>query len=363
MVPPSGRGALRLSGEARKYFIIAVDGGGIRGVIPSMLLRSLGDATILNADLFAGTSTGSLIAVGLAAGVGIGKITDTYLDPRACRTIFTPYQRIAPGVGELFFPRYTGEGLRQIIRECAPDTTLGALTRHVIAPTFLLDGGSSATPQWHATAFHNLPGPVGLGGYAEAPLVDAIMASAAAPTYFPPHRYAGRLFADGGIMAQNPAMVALAAATRAGLVGDGGVPFDRVSILSLGTGRNESSFPPGGRRLLPPYGLLGWSWPRARGRTTPAMPLTDAVFDGVAELTHYQVESIIGRANYRRAQLELGPVAVPLNECGIVHAPGGLVERTEQYMAGTEWGDITRWVRERLGQSKVSPPEESGGRR
>lgn len=348
VVQPSGRGAFRLS-AAGKYFIIAVDGGGIRGVIPSLLLRSLGNDTIMRADLFAGTSTGSLIAVGLAAEIGIDKITDTYLDPAACRTIFTPYQRLAPGIGELFVPRYTGAGLRRIIESCAPHTTLGALRHHVIAPTFLLDGGSGRRPEWHATAFHNLPGDVGLGGYADAPLVDAIMASSAAPMYFPPHSYAGKLFADGGIMAQNPAMVALSAATRAGLVGDGGVAFDQVSILSLGTGRNESSYPPrGGGTFLPPYGLLGWSWPRPRGRTTPALPLTDAVFDGVAELTHYQVESIVGTANYRRAQLDLGTTAVPLNECGIVHAPGGLVERAERYMEGAEWREITRWVRERL---------------
>lgn len=369
-----------------KYFIISVDGGGIRGVIPAMLLRSIGQETISKASLFAGTSTGSLIAVGLAAGVEIEFITDTYLNPDACGTIFTPYvgspeqkdpgghlsllqklkgllvneeqQMFESGIGSVFeemlFPTYTAAGLREVIERCAPDTTLADLKHHVFVPTFVLDAITAGKPQWGATAFHNLPGPVGFGGHAEAPLVDAIMASAAAPLYFPPHSYAGKLFVDGGLMAQNPAMLALAAAIQAGLVGERGVPLDEVSILSLGTGSNTSSYPPPGIDFPPPYGMLGWSWPEPRGPSTPAVPLTDAILDGVAQVSDYQVEALIGKGNYRRAQVRLGTTAIALNDCAMLHAKGGLQDLANEYIATPDWQETIRWVKERLGQPPLS---------
>lgn len=362
-----------------QYFILSVDGGGIRGVIPSLLLRSIGNATITRANLFAGTSTGSLIAVGLAADVPIEKIAETYLDPKACQTIFTPYigsaehtdpaqhhslfqklkdllvteeQHLHAGIGsvleELLFPQYTAAGLQQIIEACAPNTTLAQLKHHVFVPTFVLNAGTPSGPQWEATAFHNLPGSVDFGGHADAPLVDAIMASAAAPLYFPPHQYDGKLFVDGGLMAQNPTMLALAAAMRARLVGEGGVPLEDVSILSLGTGTNESSYPPSGAEFPPPYGMLGWSWPKPRGTTTPAIPLTDAILDGVAQVTDYQVQSLIGRDNYRRAQVALGTEAIALNDCAMVHSKGGLVDLANQYIATDHWQETLQWVKDRL---------------
>jgi hypothetical protein len=364
-----------------KYFIISVDGGGIRGVIPAMLLRSIGQETIIKANLFAGTSTGSLIAVGLAADVKIEKITDTYLDPKACHTIFTPYMGspeqsdpaghlsllqklrgllvkedlhlLQSGIGsvfeELLFPQYTAAGLRRVIESCAPETTLGKLKHHVFVPTFVLNAITAAGPQWEATAFHNLPGPVGFGGHAAAPLVDAIMASAAAPLYFPPHPYDGMLFVDGGLMAQNPTMLALATAIGAGLVGERGVPLEEVSILSLGTGSNASSYPPAGVDFPPPYGMLGWSWPEPRGTSTPAVPLTDAILDGVAQVTDYQVQALIGKDNYRRAQVGLGTTTIALNDCAMVHASGGLEDLANRYIETSYWQDTIQWVKDRLG--------------
>jgi len=364
-----------------KYFIISVDGGGIRGVIPAMLLRSIGQETIIKASLFAGTSTGSLIAVGLAAEVKIEFITDTYLDPNACHTIFTPYvgsqeqkdpgahlsllqklrgllvseeQRMFDaGIGSVFeemlFPQYTAAGLRQVIEGCAPDTTLADLKHHVFVPTFVLNAITPAGPQWEATAFHNLPGPVGFGGHADAPLVDAIMASAAAPLYFPPHPYGERLFVDGGLMAQNPTMLALSAAIQAGLVGEQGVRLEDVSILSLGTGSNSSSYPPPGGDFPPPYGMLGWSWPEPRKPSTPAVPLTDAILDGVAQVTDYQVQALIGKDNYRRAQVKLGTTPIALNDCAMLHAKGGLEDLANEYIDTPYWQDTIQWVKDRLG--------------
>jgi Patatin-like phospholipase len=73
------------------YRILACDGGGIFGVITAKLLQALDRSVLDNIDLFAGTSTGSIIALGLASGVSIDTILDLYSSEQACSQIFQPY--------------------------------------------------------------------------------------------------------------------------------------------------------------------------------------------------------------------------------------------------------------------------------
>ncbi len=67
----------------RKNLAIAIDGGGIRGVIVtgalSMLEAQLGEPLHGRARLYAGTSTGSIISAALAAGLSASKIHELYL--------------------------------------------------------------------------------------------------------------------------------------------------------------------------------------------------------------------------------------------------------------------------------------------
>ena len=77
------------------YKILACDGGGIFGVITAKLLQSLDRNVLDNIDLFAGNSTGSIIALGLASGVSIDTIFDLYSSEQACSQIF----RAVPALG------------------------------------------------------------------------------------------------------------------------------------------------------------------------------------------------------------------------------------------------------------------------
>ena len=77
------------------YRILSCDGGGIRGVITTKLLQDLDLSVIKNMDLFAGTSTGSIIAIGLASGVPIDTIVELYSSQKACSKIFQPYLPLA----------------------------------------------------------------------------------------------------------------------------------------------------------------------------------------------------------------------------------------------------------------------------
>ena len=77
------------------YRILSCDGGGIRGVITAKLLQALEPSVLKNIDLFAGTSTGSIIALGLASGVPIDTIVELYSSQIACSKIFQPYLPLA----------------------------------------------------------------------------------------------------------------------------------------------------------------------------------------------------------------------------------------------------------------------------
>ena len=127
------------------YRILSCDGGGIRGVITAKLLQALDPSVIKNIDLFAGTSTGSIIALGLASGVPIDTIVQLYSSQKACSKIFQPYLPLAEqdrlgrafAAGEqaliatseapadlgdrlrelgplLLFPKYRSDGLREL---------------------------------------------------------------------------------------------------------------------------------------------------------------------------------------------------------------------------------------------------------
>src|SRR4029077_18013715 len=98
------RSAFRDRGKSRRgdrgmshttYRILSCDGGGIRGVITAKLLQALDPSVIKNIDLFAGTSTGSIVALGLASGVPIDTIVELYSSQNACSKIFQPYLPLA----------------------------------------------------------------------------------------------------------------------------------------------------------------------------------------------------------------------------------------------------------------------------
>lgn len=70
----------------RDFRILSVDGGGIRGVYPATFLAGLeqrylgGQSVARYFDLIAGTSTGGILAVGLAAGLRAAELRDLYVD-------------------------------------------------------------------------------------------------------------------------------------------------------------------------------------------------------------------------------------------------------------------------------------------
>ena len=365
-----------------KYLIVSCDGGGIRGVVTTMLLQSLGQNFINQVDFFAGTSTGAIIALGLAGGVPIDTLVSLYTSPANCSQIFSSgaaaamtqdrkdtlrvalskaiteiegnsgsggyWSLIFQIIGELIGPLFTNDGRKQLLQQYLPKGTLADLPKKALVTTFQLNSkNADGQPQWSPATFHNLT----KNDSANTLTVDAAMCSSSAPLYFPPYQLpSGVLCIDGGVFANNPSTVALGAALNSGLLGSGGL--NNAYMLSVGTGFNVSSFPYTASNTTTdilaaiPYGILGWLWPESED-PVPPFPLLDVMFDGTSEINDATAGMLLPSGNYRRANVSLRESHISLDNCDKIQT---LITKTNHYIKhNPQWQSVVSWVKSNFG--------------
>lgn len=273
----------------RGYRILSLDGGGVRGVYTARLLERLEAAQpgfLASVDLFAGTSTGSILALALAAGREPGELVELYRQ-HAARIFDDSWRDDLLDLGRLIGADYRLDGLLAVLTEAFADLTLRDLPRHALISSFDLDPGRDANPRAFQPAFfHNFPCE---SSQCDERLVDVAARSCAAPTYFP--SYQG--FVDGGVVANNPAMCALAQALDAET---GGQQLDDLRLLSLGAGHNPIYV--GGSEL--DWGE--WQWRKL---------LVSLTIEGSMGIANYQCKRLLG-PRYLRLAPKL-PTSVPLD--------------------------------------------------
>jgi patatin-like phospholipase/acyl hydrolase len=262
------------------YRILTLDGGGIRGLVTLALLKKLEarvPSLIRDADLLAGTSTGGIIALGLAAGMSVDDLISLYRDQG--KLIFAAsWLDSVRNLGGLTGANYHQKNLEKILRELFPGTRLKDLRKRVLIPTFDLDNElpHAAKRTWNPKFFHNYPGN---RSDDDEFVVDVALRTSAAPTYFPSRDG----FIDGGVLANNPSMAALTQAldTR---TEEPPPELADIALLSLGTGTNLTHLP--GHTL--DWGLGQW-----------AKPLINLLMDASTGIADYQCRQIL-RGAYRR---------------------------------------------------------------
>jgi uncharacterized protein len=346
----------------KPYLIVSCDGGGVRGLLTALVLKELDracDGLLRRVDLFAGTSTGGIIALGLAGGLDIDRIINLYKTKAV--QIFTQYKldlglvgrpaadrafrafrkeaRWEDGdeggipVNDLVAVRYTNDGLRKAIEaEFPTNPMLTGLRRGVLVTTLQLDDPAAG---WRPLALHNLPPADGPG--AKTHVVEAAMCTSAAPTYFEPfnHKELGYCV-DGGVFANNPGALAVATAAGAGqAAGD-------IHMLSVGTGGSEGRYPFEKLRLTPRrLGILPWVWPKPNPRhNIPRMPLLAAMLDATSATDQLVCEGILGK-RYRRVQVPLAGQFEMDDPAAIPH----LERAVQAYLATDGWKAAVEWAR------------------
>ena len=213
--------------------ILSIDGGGIRGIIPLGCLIELekreGKPLHEIFDMVAGTSTGAVIAAGIALGISARGLLALYRNLGESAFKALPFWKIALNLGN---HRYSNEFIEKTLTEIGAEREINSLPMDI-----LITGKNTVTSR---TDFFVRDGEGNASLWGRLPLKDAVLASTAVPTYFPAHSatLGGKThtWVDGGVgIAGNPCYQAAVEAMHysAGIYQPG-----NTKMLSFGTGRS-----------------------------------------------------------------------------------------------------------------------------
>ena len=279
-----------------KYRILSIDGGGIRGIVTTVLMQRLAatpglEGFLDSVDLIAGTSTGGLLALGVARGLALDEIRDLYVVDGP--DIFDDsWLDDLLDLGKLRGADYKTAPMRRVLKRVLGETTtLGQLRKRVLVTAFDLDNENpdALKRTWKPKLFHNFPG---AGNDRDQLAYKVGTYTAAAPTYFP----SVDGYVDGGVYANNPAMCALAQTQDTRYTPTPSI--DEVILLSLGTG--TSLFYIRGKSL--DWGYVQW-----------IKPLINLMLDGIAGIADYQCSQMLRDRYHRLAPAFPPEVSVPMD--------------------------------------------------
>ena len=278
------------------FKILSVDGGGIRGLIPcvflveieNMLQSKYGQKLTEYFDMVAGTSTGSIIAAGIAAGLPVEKMLDLYF--LRGRDIFPYRSRWDPRrIGLLLqhgisAPKYDLEDLEEVLKDELGDKKVGEIEDiKLLIPFYDTIKRNTEFFKSYPDRRNDIP------KFKDVPVWEAALCSSAAPTFFSAHllkandvQYSA---IDGGVAANNP--VACAMADALSDIED----LKKIKIVSLGTGAST--------RIIEYDDAKEW------GAAEWAIPIIDVLMDGALDVYRYIAQTLVGNHNMLRLQFNL----------------------------------------------------------
>ena len=269
--------------------VLSIDGGGIRGLIPALVLaeieRRTGQRIAQMFDLIAGTSTGGVLACGLTVrGEGdvpahtAEELADLYVT-EGPKIFDRSLVKEVTSVGGLIDERYDDAGLNATLETHLGDARLKAVLTDVFITAYDIQDRS---------AFFFRSARARADDSYDFSLAEAARATSAAPTYFEPVAVTDAAGArtypliDGGIYAANPAMCAYVEVADA--------PSELEVLASLGTGSQTKAYDIDEAKG---WGAIAW-----------AKPVIDMIFDGGADTVDFEAATLAGE-RYVRLQATL----------------------------------------------------------
>ena len=219
----------------KEFRILSINGGGIRGIFPAAFLAELEHRYLAGSsigdyfDLIAGTSTGGIIALGLAAGLRASHLRDLYISRG--HEVFPPSNDGLLALPEnwirkacrYFRYRYDSESLKRVIELTLGKRKFGEAKVRLCIP--------SAEGRYSEPYIFKTPHHPDYKTDKKEYMIKVAMATAAAPTFFQPFVDGGYIFLDGGLWANDPIMVGLIDALSCF-----SIERTQVRILSIGCG-------------------------------------------------------------------------------------------------------------------------------
>ncbi|PON43971.1 Patatin-related protein [Parasponia andersonii] len=296
--------------DAPKYgrliTILSIDGGGIRGIIPGVLLEYLEsqlqaldgeDARLADYfDVISGTSTGGLITTMLTAPnsknrplYAAKEIIPFYLEhsPKIFPQSSGLFGTVLGTVQDATGPKYDGKYLHNLITKLLGTTRLHETLTNVVIPTFDIKKlQPTIFSSYQATASSAL----------DARLADIAISTSAAPTYLPSHYFTNQdkngkteefNLIDGGMAANNPSFVAISEITKQ--IAKKNTSFDsntkpmdytRFLVISVGTGSNKTE-QKYNAKVSATWGPLSWIY--YNGST----PIIDVFSEASVDMVNY----------------------------------------------------------------------------
>jgi patatin-like phospholipase/acyl hydrolase len=282
---------------AKQVKILSIDGGGIRGIIPALILAEIERRTKRPIaelfDLIAGTSTGGLIALGLTKpGVGnqpqytaeeLAHLYETDGSAIFSRSI---WHRLY-AANNFLEEKYPSDGIERVLDKYFGEARLKDALTNVLISSYEIEKRFPfffKISRAKQRADHDFP------------IKQVARATSAAPTYFEPLKLEAQespgyyALIDGGVYANNPAMCAYVEAVCAQ------PELCEYLVVSLGTGELTRPIPYDDAK---DWGLAMW-----------AQPILNVVFDGVSDTVDYQLKQLLparenGAKRYYRFQTTL----------------------------------------------------------
>ena len=289
-----GRKAAQTIQEPQKpeeRFILCIDGGGMRGIVPVVMLQNLEKAIRANGgtadiaryfDLVSGTSTGGLISLALTCDSSIShKNMEDGSEQIDLDALLENYMTIG---SEIFQANTSIFGLRQFVSDKYNSAGIQTLSQKWFGvipmdkakvPTLIMAYDlSDGRPQMIRS----------YGEEGSFPAWVAARATSAAPTFFSPCEYAGKLLVDGGVIANNPALYAYFEAKK--LYPD----CKQFHILSFSTGGTYHTMEKDATK-----GLMNWADNISPMFDTAQKRTTDYVLENMKDVSYIRIDDSLDR--------------------------------------------------------------------
>ena len=265
--------------------VLSIDGGGIRGIIPALVLNYLEEQSKKPIselfDLCVGTSSGGIIALGLAQADESGKPKYTahdlsdFFEKSGAKIFQRTVWRNIRSAGGVLDERYSARPLEAALRKYYSDTPLGKTLGSTMVTSYDIEERRTLfLKSWHPD-------------HETVLCRDAARATSAAPTYFEPAyidvQGNQRALIDGGVFVNSPVVSSYAEALKL-------FPGEPLTVVSLGTGELIRRIP---YESAKDWGQAGW-----------VMPLIDCMLDGASKVANHQMRMFLGD-HYFRLQVTL----------------------------------------------------------